>query len=50
MNDAAAAFVKDNGTLSAVFAKYAGIPDPTAERIQELVAKYPCLSRLFGGG
>jgi hypothetical protein len=50
LNDASAAFVKDNGTLASVFAKYAGIPDPTAERIQQLVTKYPCLAALFGGG
>jgi hypothetical protein len=50
LNDAAAAFVKDHGTLAAIFQKYAGIPDPTAERVQELVAKYPCLAAVFGTG
>jgi predicted small lipoprotein YifL len=49
LNDAAASFVKDHGTLAAVFQKYAGIPDPTPERQKELVAKYPCMSAAFGG-
>jgi hypothetical protein len=34
LNDAAAAFVKEHGTLASIFQKYAGIPDPTAERIE----------------
>jgi hypothetical protein len=50
LNDAAGAFVKDHGTLAALFQKYAGIPDPTAERQKELVGRYPCLAGLFGGG
>jgi hypothetical protein len=50
LNEAAVAFVKDHGTLASVFAKYSGIPDPTPERVQQLVAKYPCLAALFGGG
>jgi hypothetical protein len=49
LNDAAAAFVNDHGTLASVFQKYSGIPNPTPDRQKELIARYPCLSRLFGG-
>jgi len=50
LNDAAASFVKDHGTLAAMFQKYAGLAAPTDARRTELIAKYPCLTVLFGSG
>lgn len=50
LDDAAATFVKDHGTLSSLFQKYAGLAAPTDARRTELIAKYPCLTVLFGSG
>ncbi len=50
LDDAAVTFVKNHGTLATLFQKYAGLPDPTDARRTELVAKYPCLTVLFGTG
>jgi hypothetical protein len=47
---AGASFVKDHGTLEAVFEKYSQLPDPTTERQRELITKYPCLATALATG
>jgi hypothetical protein len=49
LSTAAAAFVKDHGTLEALFQKYADLADPSADRQKEIIAKYPCLATALGG-
>lgn len=50
LSDAGKNFVQAHGTLEAVFDKYSELPDPTTERQQELIAKYPCLATALATG